>query len=551
VCAVMIALLSSSDTLAQVFRSDLDGNGTVDSADYQRFQPLFWSNDLAGDFSNDSVVDNKDVAIMMKEWGGQTSNHYRFSLVQDTYWHDPQCSEDFKWYMGGVFTHDVNNDGSMDFVVTLGDKIVAYSQSGSVLWEADGDGIKICDYRTWSGLTDRCITNSPGLNHPGAIAGDTNGDGKQEVAYLTKDDKIRILDGDTGDEIAIYNAPKNGNIMPCALMIANLNGNGDREIVVESIEIQGHYQEDHYLTALDAMTGNVVWPRKKFTGIDHSPVKNVDIDNDGLDEFVGVNILDHDGTILNAGVVDNLKNSGRPLEDVDAVAVRDIDPSKPGLESAIAEQNGQQAAIAMTKNSAILDIATPNGCDDLTGGTAIDCDKVVVGDFDTNIEGQELFCRSDCGLNPWLLSTKRERYIAAWRIPEVAPNPEWYDNQKCKTRDSGGNDHYYCGIEDLFVIDWDNDPADDMLVKQRHTNGNVAIIDPLTGHFDELFDGLSAIRIYAADFARGPKEEFIVINEDGMVDVFLNPNDSATGNNKWNDSFYRRGKQNFNYYSTN
>ena len=66
---------------------------------------------------------------------------------------------------GGIFVHDLNGDGKLDFVVTSEGHIGGYDHEGEPLWANQGE-IALFEH----------------AHHPSAIAGDLDGDGRQEVA---------------------------------------------------------------------------------------------------------------------------------------------------------------------------------------------------------------------------------------------------------------------------------------------------------------------------------------------------------------------------------
>jgi len=90
--------------------------------------------------------------------------------------------------------------------------------------------------------------------------------------------------------------------------------------------------------------------------------------------------------------------------------------------------------------------------------------------------------------------------------------------------------------------------------------GDVAIIDPITGEFLQVFDE-DAARIYVADVSGDNREEIVVLNSRlNEIHVYTNPQ-PAKGENgpspsspasqasNWERNYYKRQKMNYNYYS--
>ena len=403
-----------------------------------------------------------------------------------------------------MFAHDVNADGAMDLVVISEDHIGAYACTGRTMW-ARKVNIRLFDY----------------LHHPSAIAGDMDGDGEAEVAYFTADDQLEILDGKTG--AVEKTIPVQGK--PVAMAIANLRGLGDRDILLQ------YSQTD--LKAIRADDGTTLWETDEYRGIEHSPLRQADLDGDGLDEVAGASIIDHDGAKMNRW------DLGGVYRAADSIVIADIVPGFP-LEVALAEQRGAASHTDVVNHEGIVFRA-------LNPWNWEDPDKLAVGDFDPRRPGLEIFNRSSGGDGtaprgneepysdeeaPWVLDADGT-LICKYYVNDTKP-PWWTGH----------------GLEEICRIDWDGDDEDEIVGKERHRNGAGAIVDPITGKFKNTFRARAA-RIYAADVLGDYREEVIVLDEEGSVKVFWN--DEANGNRPkaryWTQPHYRRQKQNWNYYS--
>jgi hypothetical protein len=405
---------------------------------------------------------------------------------------------------GGIFAHDLNGDGLMDFVVTSQGHIGAYDNAGTRLW-VRRDSIKFFPY----------------YHHPSAIAGDMDGNGRQEVAYLTASNQVRIVDGATG----AVKKTLSGLGEPVAMAIANLRGEGDRDIILQYSQTR--------IRAVKAEDGAQLWETDEYRGIEHSPLRQADLDGDGRDEVAGASIIDHDGTRMNRW------DLGGAYQNMDSIVIADIVPGYP-LEVALAEQQGDRSHTVVVNHERII-------FQTLNPWNWEDPDKLAVGDFDPKRPGLEVFNRSSGG-DGTAPRGKEEPYRneeAPW-VLDAEGNliSKYYVNDK---KPSWWTGH---GLEEICRIDWDGDAGDEIVGKERHMNGTGAIVDPITGDFRIIFR-VNAVRIYAAEVIGDYREEVIIVDGDGHVRIFFNPdaNKNPEKPRYWAQQHYRRQKQNWNYYS--
>lgn len=405
---------------------------------------------------------------------------------------------------GGLFAHDLDSDGRLDFLVISEGHIGAYRQSGVPMWVREVD-----------------IALFDSSHHPSAIAGDMDGDGEQEVAYITGAGEIAILDGATGAPERTLSPPR----APTALAIANLRGDGDREILLQFSQTE--------IAAISAADGSLLWETDEYRGIEHSPLRQTDLDGDGLDEVAGASIIDHDGTKMNDW------DLGGAYLSMDSIAVADVVPGGP-LEVVLAEQRGANSHTDMVNHERILFRA-------LNPWNWEDPDKVTVGDFDPERPGLEILNRSSGGdgtarrgdeepyrneLAPWVLDAEGE-LLCKYYVNDH--KPEWWTGH---------------GIEEMAPIDWDGDETAEIAAKERHAEGAGAIINPITCEFQQVFEG-QAVRLYVADLVGDAREEVVVLDRRGFVRIIGNaaPNLNPAKPSPWSQQHYRRQKQNWNYYS--
>jgi hypothetical protein len=425
-------------------------------------------------------------------WGTFSKNPFLFKLEQPI----PQIN-------GGLFVHDLNSDGLFDFVITSDGHIGAYDSNGTKLW------IRKCDIRLWDYS-----------HHPSALAGDMDGDGAEEIAYLTSD-KIKIIDAATGTD---------EKTLPCgevkAMAIANLRGKGDRDVILQYSQTR--------IKAISLEDGSELWQSDEYRGIEHSPLRIADIDGDGLDEVAGASIIDHDGKRMNRW------DLGKVYVSADSLVIADVVPGYP-LEVVLAEQRGAHSHTDVVNPKKILFRS-------LNPWNWEDPDKLAVGDFDSNRAGLEIFNRSSGG--DGTCPRGREEPFGSEECPWVIdsagePICKYYVNDNKPAWWTGH------GLEEICRIDWDGDNEDEIVAKERHKNGAGAIVNPITGEFKKIFAGKAA-RIYAADIQGDSREEVIMLDESGVVKIFWNSNVNSNPPKPryWKQQHYRRQKQNWNYYSS-
>ena len=404
---------------------------------------------------------------------------------------------------GGFFVHDLDGDGLLDFVVTDGGNVGAYDHFGTELWVVS-PGIKT------SG-------QYPGLHHPGAIAGDMDGDTVQEVGYITPGEQLRILDALTGAEEASHDAEGAEGVS-----IANLRGEGDRDAILQ-------YDATH-LKAIRLDTGAQIWDTTEYICIEHSLHRQADLDNDGLDEVAGLVFIDDNGTVMSTW---DLRDRGTNMWNVDSIVIADAVAGWP-LEAALAEQGGNNEALLVNHEQIYFGANNPDNpcCEVADECRERDPDKVAVGNFSAEHDGLEIFCRSACGRAPWMFSNSGEK-IAQWVVDDTKPE-SWYID----------------GIEEICRIDWDGDGLDEAVAKERHVLEDGGIFQPMTGAFLHVFTA-AAQRIYAVDISGDGREEVVILDAGGEIRVYWNeePSLGDSSVSPWTMQHYRRQKQNWNYYS--
>ncbi len=454
---------------------------------------------------------------------------------------------------GGIIVWDVNNDGLFDYIVStkegnFGDNeratLCAYDHNGNIIWLDDDIDIQMNGNAENYGL--------PGWHGPGVTAGDVDGDGESEVLHLNTKNEIVIRNGNTGQiERKIYvplpgifakfkNSVKifTDEVIPSNfkyakkkvirhflenpkrwshLQIVNLQGEGDNEVILQADPLPFRW-----LKAVSLDTGNTLWEFHEYKGCNHNGFRAADIDGDGFDEVVGGNVIDHDGTLIKDW--EYRKYHGH----LDSLYINDVLPDEQGLEWVVTEEIGgvKEDDTALLGKKKVYFYHSFNGWEP---------QNAVIGEFDISYPGLEIWCRSrfDYDQRPWVIDSKGNT-IANYRLNDLKPTG-WSEE----------------GIEVISSIDWTGSVPNYIAAQERHAEGKIAIINPMTGQFLHWWDENSA-RIYVADVAGDYREEIIVLNSlEKEIRIYWNPdsNKNTRGKRYWDENYYKRQKLNYNYYS--
>jgi hypothetical protein len=444
----------------------------------------------------------------------------------------PAADED----IGGVIAADVNDDGHMDFVVTKRNRIAVHDHSGIKLWSKPA-GIQVTNKSERHGL--------PGTQAPGIQAADIDGDQKTEILYLTTDGFLTIAQGDSGvirKSVELDTPP--GADRWEHLVVANFRGTGDRDLLLQATNADG-YRMGRYLAAyaiedlMEDETPAPLWQRDDFIASAHNGARIADLDGDGRDEVLGGALVGPDGEMLFA-----LSLEGH----VDSLFVDDVRPDIPGLEVVALEESPRRRLFS-NKNrfgrfgNRIWKVPNLSGNriflynhDGLIWQTDYEHQEpqnAAVGDFDPSRPGLEVWCRSryDTHQQPFVFDA-RGQLIASYEMRDVAPRG-WTAK----------------GVEVISTITWTGEGRQFAAAKERHTSGDVAVFDPMTGRFLVRFDD-QADRLYVADVVNDWREEIIVLHGNELhiyQNDKSNPNPGRTA--LWTNDHYRRSKMTWNYYS--
>ena len=421
----------------------------------------------------------------------------------------PQDSE------GGIIAADVNDDGAVDILVTAIGHIAAYSNEGWKLWILETD-VRIGGQSESQGL--------PGHHGPGVAAGDIDGDGKTEVVFLTQDSVLHIVNGATGEEEATARPPVPDGAARWELAaIADFRGtDGDNDIILQATNESG-YRTGRYLAAYaveDLLAGNEpLWTTDSFAACAHNGLRLADLNGDGRDEVLGAIVLGPDGETL---------ISPAPYQGhIDSVFTRDVRPDLPGLEVVMLEEGSNHVQL-LGLDGPIWRVANLN-----VEGRDREPQNAAVGRFQAGSNAMYVWCRSRPTEHqlPFVFDSEGEM-VFTYEMDRVKPEG-WTTS----------------GVETIHTIDWTGKAHQLACAKERHTEDDVGLFEPLTGRFIERFDE-EADRLYVADVTGDWREEVIVLSGSTMT-IYQNLEANPRPNEPrlWDDRNYRRLKQCHNYYS--
>ncbi|MCK4292574.1 MAG: VCBS repeat-containing protein [Planctomycetes bacterium] len=411
---------------------------------------------------------------------------------------------------GGIIAADVDNDGKMDYLVTVPGHLAAYGNDGRKLWVLKRD-IVVGSSSESHGLPGHC--------GPGVAAGDMDGDGKCEVVFLTKDSVLHVVDGKTGREEknAKPPVPKGAQRWELA-MIADFRGTGgDRDILLQATNKDG-YRMGKFLAAYSMenllKVGKLLWQTDKFVSCAHNGARLADINGDGRDEVLGATIFSAEGKLLARAVPDRYH--------IDSVFVADVRPDKPGLEVILLEEGANQ-----------VQVVGATGPIWRRHFKKQEPQNAAVGRFKAGSNELFIWCRSRYNEHqkPFVFDSSG-KMVFDYKMGDVAP-PGWTAS----------------GVEIINTIDWTGDKQQLACAKERHKSGDVCLFEPLTGKFVARFKE-KADRLYVADVTGDWREEIIVLNGNELH-VYSNnkPNPRPNQKRLWAERNYRRLKQCYNYYS--
>ncbi|UCD29050.1 MAG: VCBS repeat-containing protein [Planctomycetota bacterium] len=411
---------------------------------------------------------------------------------------------------GGVITADLNNDGLMDYLVTVSGHVAAYAHNGTKLWLGKTD-IRVGGSSENVGL--------PGHNGPGVQTADIDADGATEVLYLTQDSTLHVMYGLSGQEKWKTKPPiPKGAEGWEHLVVANFRGRGDGDLLLQATNADG-YRTGRYLAAytLDNLRREKykpLWHRDDFMACAHNGARIADLDGDGKDEVLGATIVGSAGKILY-----RLPLKGH----LDSIFVNDVRPDIPGLEVVALEEGGGNRIFLYNHKRLIWE----------THYQHREPQNAAIGEFDPDRPGLEIWCRSryEKHQKPFVFDAKG-KLIFHYQMDKVAPDG-WTSS----------------GVECIFTIDWTGKPKQLAAANERHKKGDVCIFDPIGGAFIRRIRQKTD-RLYVVDVSGDWREEIIVLKGNRLF-IYHNPepNPRPKQPRLWKQQHYRRSKMTWNYYS--
>jgi hypothetical protein len=183
--------------------------------------------------------------------------------------------------------------------------------------------------------------------------------------------------------------------------------------------------------------------------------------------------------------------------------------------------------------------------------------------------GLEVFARSSCANHPWVFDSNGSldsegEPTWSWTVGASNTPADWY---------RGGPENHEGGVDVVTPIRWEASGPEFIAVKERGAdpNAKAALLVATNGAFLQPYQGHSIVtldnqpqrvhRMYVADVAGDYREEVIVVDSNhdcgasvcnGMIRIYWNskPNPHPDAQpRKWEQQYYRRVKQNWDYYS--
>jgi len=386
---------------------------------------------------------------------------------------------------GGMIVADVDDDGKMDYLVTVPGHLAVYGNDGGKLWIARTE-IVVGGQSESQGL--------PGHHGPGVAAGDVDGDGRCEVVYLTTDSRLHVVEGATGKEKASAAPPvPEGAARWEQAMIADFRGAGDRDILLQATNKAG-YRTGRYLAAYalaDLLAGKEpLWTTDGFVSCAHNGARLADINGDGKDEVLGATILSADG--------EELTRAAKFRGHMDSVFVANVAPDRPGLEVVLLEEGSNSVQVLRAGSEEVF-----------------------------------IWCRTRYNEHqkPFVLDA-RGRKVAEYAMDDVAPKG-WTVR----------------GVEVIHTIDWTGSRQQLACAKERHRSGDVCVFEPLTGRFVARIPEKADRLYVADVTGDWREEIIVQAGSELHVYANAAANPRGDVKRLWTGRNYRRLKQCHNYYS--
>ncbi len=408
---------------------------------------------------------------------------------------------------GGLIAADLDGDGRREVIVTAPGHVGAFRLDGKTLWR------KEIDIRVSAGSSEGA--GLPGHHGPAVQVADVDGDRRMEVLFLDQDDTVHVLDARTGktERTIRFPHPKGAERWE-HLVVANLRGKGDRDLLLQATNAKG-YRMGRYVSAYAFETPEKpLWSTDRYVGCAHNGLRVADLDGDGRDEILGSTVISPDGALK---VV--FEHRGH----LDSIFVADVRPDVPGLELVALEEGGGNRVFVFNGERVLWEAHADHQ----------EPQNAALGEFDPQKPGLEVWCRSryDTHQRPFLFDA-RGKLIRQYAMDDVAPKG-WTEK----------------GVEVIAPIHWTGGPAQLAAAKERHESGDVGLFEPVSGRF-VLRLPEKADRIYVADVTGDWREEILVMAGEELH-VYENRARNPRPREKrlWAQPHYARSKMTWNYYS--
>lgn len=337
-------------------------------------------------------------------------------------------------FTGRIAVGDLNSDNHLDFVVSNRNQLAAYDFCGNTLWHVDAE------------------TNWDHPNHvywnwtSYGYIGDADGDNMAEFLHIGSDwQTLFVRNGKTG--LVEHEIDLGAETKWMYVLVGNRANEADH--LATRVFVTGP-PGDNKIKAIDLRNNvpKVEWAysSNKIQNAYMPPIA-INLDQIGGDEIVHSTVaVDETGSQLWR----HHFSKHSVLGAAHTLTVKDIDPSKPGLEAVYSIYGPRKGAPSLVSVAASKPASF--NWEAYSPYPERHPHQHTVGDFDVKSEGLEVLARNKDGKNHWLIDAKGKLIFNKVRLASNHLPNDWNNGELVQ------------GIE------WDTYPGTEVLYTERHVN---------------------------------------------------------------------------------